>query len=72
MQPKQPLVIKPDQGLTLNGETQTKIIVKYFNDIFWKDAESMPDLQPTVMSNPFTSDKLKEAESKIKMNKYPG
>ena len=32
----------------------------------------MPDLQPTVMSNSFTSDKLKKAESKIKMNKYPG
>ena len=34
MRPKQPLVINPDKGLTANGETQTKIIAKYFNDKF--------------------------------------
>ena len=38
MRPKQPLVIKSDKGLKIDGETQTKIIAKYFNDIFWKDA----------------------------------
>ena len=53
MRPKQPLVIKSDKGLTKNCETQTKIISKYFNDIFWKDAKPMLDLRPTVMSNPF-------------------
>ena len=44
MRPKQPLVIKSDKGLTTNFETQTKIIAKYFNDIFWKDAKPMLDL----------------------------
>ena len=32
----------------------------------------MPDLRPTVMSNPFTSDEIKKAVSKMKMNKSPG
>ena len=72
MRPKQPLVIKSDEGLTTNGETQTKIIAKYFSDIFWKDDKPMPDLRPTVMSNPFTSDEIKKAMSKMKMNKSPG
>ena len=34
MKPKQLLVIKSDEGLTENGATQTKIIAKYFTDIF--------------------------------------
>ena len=72
MRPKQSLVINSDEGLTSNGETQTKIIAKYFNDIFWKDAEPISDLRPTVMSNPFTSDEIKKAVSKMKMNKSPG
>ena len=71
MRPKQPLVIKSDKGLKIDGETQTKIIAKYFNDIFWKDAESMPDLRTTVMSNPFTSVQIKKVVSKMKMNKSP-
>ena len=41
---KQAVVIKSDEGQT-KGKTQTKIIAKYFNDIFWKDVEPMPDLQ---------------------------
>ena len=44
MRPKQLLVIKSDEGLTTNDETQTKIIAKYFTEIFWKDAEPMSDL----------------------------
>ena len=72
MRPKQPLVIKSDEELTTNCETQTKIIAKYFNDIFWKDAEPISDLRPIVMSNPFTSDEIKKAVSKMKMNKSPG
>ena len=32
----------------------------------------MPDLRPTEMSNPFTSDKIKKAVSNMKMNKSPG
>ena len=72
MRPKQPLVIKSDEGQTTNGETQTKIIAKCFCDIFWKDAEPMPDLRPTVMSNPFTSDEIKKAVSKMKINESPG
>ena len=72
MRPKQPSVIKSDEGLTTNGETQTKIIAKYFTDIFWKDAEPMPDLRPTKISNPFTSNEIKKAVSKMKMNKSPG
>ena len=71
VRPKQPLVIKSDKGLKIDGETQTKIIAKYFNDIFWKDAESMPDLRTTVMSNPFTSVQIKKVVSKMKMNKSP-
>ena len=34
MRPKQPLVIKSDEGLTTDGETHTKILAKYFNDVF--------------------------------------
>ena len=34
MKPKQQLVIKSDEGLTTNGEMQTKINAKYFTDIF--------------------------------------
>ena len=41
MRPKQPLVIKSNVGITANDETQTKVIAKYFNDIFWKDARSL-------------------------------
>ena len=67
MRPKQPLVIKSDEELTTNCETQTKIIANYFNDIFWKDGEPIPNLRPTVMSNPFTSDEIKKALSKMKM-----
>ena len=44
MRPRQPLVIKSDEGLTTNCETQTRTIAKYFTDIFWKDAKPMPDL----------------------------
>ena len=72
MRPKQPLVIKSYEGLTTNGEAQTKTIPKYFTDVFWKDVEPMPDLRPTEMSNPFTSDKIKKAMSKMKINKSPG
>ena len=72
MRPKQPLVIKSDEGLTTNGNTQIKIIAKYFNDIFWKDAQPMSNLRLTVMPNPFTSDEIKKAVSKMKMNKSPG
>ena len=72
MRPKQPLVIKSDEGLTTKGDTQIKIIAKHFIDIFWKDAELMPDLRPTVMSNPFTSGEIKKVVSKMKMNKPPG
>ena len=72
MRPKQPLVIKSDEGLTANGETQTKTIAKYFTDIFWEYAEPMPDLRPIEMSNPFTSDEIKKAMSKMKLNKSPG
>ena len=72
MKPKQSLVIKSDEGLTANGGTQTKIITKYFNPIVWKDAELMANLRPTVMSNPFASDEIKKAVSKMKMNKSPG
>ena len=61
MRPKQPLIIKSNEELTTNGETQTKIIAKYFNYIFWKDAEPMSNLRPTVMSNPFTSDEVKKS-----------
>ena len=69
---KHPLVIKSYEGLTTNGETQTKIIAKYFNDIFRKDTEPTPDLRPAVTCNPFTSDEIKKAVSKMKMNKSPG
>ena len=72
MRPKYPLVIKSDERLTTNGETQTKIIAKYFNDIFRKDTKPTPDLRPTVMCNPFTSDEIKKAVSKMKINKSPG
>ena len=72
MRPKQPLVIKTDEGLTTNGETQTKTTAKHFTDIFWKDVQPMPDLRPTEMSNPFTSDKIKKTVSKMKTNKSPG
>ena len=72
MRPKQPLVIKSDEGLKANGETQTKTIAKYFTDSFWKDTEPMLDLRPTEMSNPFTSEEIKKAVSKMKMNKSPG
>ena len=72
VRPKQPLVIQSDEGLTTNGETQTKIIAKYFTDIFWKDAELMPDLRTTEISNPFISDEIKKAASKMKLNKSPG
>ena len=67
MRPKQPLVIKSDKELPTNCETQTKIIAKYFNGIFWKDGELMPNLRPTVMSDPFTLDEIKKALSKMKM-----
>ena len=60
MRPKQPLVIKSDEGLTTDGETHTKILAKYFNDVFQKDAEPMHNLRPTVMSNSFTSDEIKK------------
>ena len=60
MRPKQPLVIKSDERLTTDGETQTKILAKYFSDVFQKDAEPMPNLRPTVMSNSFTSDEIKK------------
>ena len=53
-------------------ENQIKIIAKHFIDIFWKDAELMPDLRPTVMSNSFTSGEIKKVVSKMKMNKSPG
>ena len=72
MRPKQPLVIKFDVGLTTNGETKKKIIAKYFNDKFWKDAEPMLNYQTTVMSNPFTSDEIKKVVPKMKINKSPG
>ena len=32
----------------------------------------MPDLRPTKISNPFTSNEIKKAVSKMKMNKSPG
>ena len=40
--------------------------------MFWKDAEPMPDLRRTVMSNPFTPGEIIKAASKMKMNKSPG
>ena len=42
MRPKQPLVIKSDEELTTNCETQTKIIAKYFDDIFGKMVSPCP------------------------------
>lgn len=72
MKPKQPLLITSEEGQTTNEEEQSNIIAKYFKNVFYKNAELMPNLQPTPMSKPFTSSEIKTAVSKLKTNKSPG
>ena len=66
MKKSSPLIVKT------NKMEQSKTIVKYFNDTFWKNVEPISDLRPTKISSPFTSDKIKKAISKMKLSKSPG
>ena len=68
MKPKTHLLIKTENGLTANEETQTKLIAKYFKGQFLKNAEKIPNKQPVKMKKPFTAKEVKEAATKMKNN----
>ena len=72
MKPSQPLLVNDGEGLTAEPEQQTKIIAEYFKGTFFKNAEQMPEIPPTAMTTPFTSNEIKKAVSRMKSNKSPG
>ena len=48
------------------------MIAKYYKETFHKDAEFMPDLIPTPIKIPFTTNDIKSAYRKLMNNKSPG
>ena len=72
LKPPQQLLIKGEDGLTVNQTKQVKIIAKYFKETFFKNAEPMPNIDPRPMSKPFTTNEIMTAVKRMKTNKTPG
>lgn len=70
--PKQPLLIQGEGGLKANEEQQTTIIAEYFKTQFHKNAEPLPEIKPSKMREPFTSEEIKEAIKSLKNNRSAG
>ena len=70
--PKEPLLMTSDGEYTTHEQDQADIISKYFEGMFFKDAEPMPDVQPVPMREPFSAEEVMKSTSKLKTNKSPG
>ena len=71
--PQSPLLIQGKNGtLTINPQEKVEIIAKYFKDVFYKNAEPMPEIEPIPMKNPLTPNEIQKAVQKMKSNKSPG
>ena len=70
--PKQPLLLKSENGLTANEQQQAQIVANFFKEQFFKNSQPMPNIIPTAMKSPFTAKEIKKASSKLKNNKSPG
>ena len=73
MKPQKPLLIKTKGGLSTSDEKeQANIIAEHFKKIFFKNAETYPNITPVPMSQPFTKEEVKEAVKGMKNGKSPG
>ena len=72
LKPKQHLLLQNEHGLTANEEGQTKIIAKYFQNTFFNNNLPFPNIPPSPMLHPFTTEEIKSAVGKMKNNKSPG
>ena len=68
----EPLLIRSENGLTTNQQTQSNLIADYFKDTFFKNADTLPTLKPEGMILPFTADEVRNAAGSLKNNTSPG
>lgn len=72
-QPKAPLLIKGEHGLTTDEGEQIKAISTHFNDMFSdRNAEAIRAIPPTKMTIPFSAGAVAKAASNLRNNKSPG
>ena len=72
LKPQQKLLIKTKNGVTSNESEQVKIIANYFKEIFNKNVDAMPNIKPTKMKKPFTTNEIKKVVKTLNNNKSPG
>ena len=70
--PKTKLLIQSKNGLTANDEEKANIIANYFKSQFYKNAEPLPEINPTSMRIPFTQTEIETAVKTLKNNNSPG
>ena len=68
----QNLLIKGKNSLTTNPAQQSKIIVEYFKETFYKYKQARAIIPPTRMTISLTANKIRKATAKMKPNKSPG
>ena len=66
------LLIKSENGLTADEQKQADLIAEYFKGQLYRNAEHMPNVKPTPMLQPFTSEEIKAAIKSLKNNKSTG
>ena len=72
LRPPHKLLIKGKNGLTANPTEQSKIIVEYFKETFYKNKQPITIIPPTRMKMPFTENEIRKSIAKMKPNKSAG
>ena len=72
MKPRKDLLIETDNGVTINGKTQVKIITDFFEKYFNVENTVILDATPQQMNSPFTTEEVENAIKKLKDNKAAG
>ena len=69
IKPKTPVLIKNENRYTANEQEQTKLIASYFEKQFHKNQLLLPNIPPTAMKIPFTSEEIETAIKQLQNNK---
>ena len=69
--PKEKLIIKTKERLTSNEKKQSKMIAKYFENVFYINASPIQNVLPTPMSTQFASSEIRKAVWNLKNDKIP-
>ena len=59
------IIIKGKNGRTANPAEQSKIIVEYFKETFYKNKQLRTIIPPTRMTIPFTANEIRKAIAKV-------